>query len=85
MTIDRYTKAVLTVIAVALVMLAAQPLLATRPAAAVDGPRLNELRELERITTHLERVRHFVFTMSEGVCGNPEICRGPMRSSTPPE
>ena len=62
---DRYTKAVLTVIAVALVLLVAQPLYAPKPVQATDtSPWEDDLRG----------IRGQVALIATGFCVNDKLC-----------
>jgi hypothetical protein len=65
--IDRYTKIVLTVIAVALTMLALQPFYAPRPAQA-------DAHHLSGIYAFVHNIDAYVQEIAQGICTNDKIC-----------
>ena len=62
--IDRYTKIVLTVIAVSLSLLVLKPLYAPKPAHASDAA----------IESYLSEIEDEVSRISRGMCMNGKIC-----------
>lgn len=72
--IDRYTKIVLTVIAVSLALLALQPFYAPTPAQASDGDLMNIENYLSAIGSKVSSISSDLSSISSGRCRNPKIC-----------
>jgi len=65
MEIDRYTKLLLTVIAIALVIIALNPWLT---------PRVAEADDLSTLESYARRIYSEVSSISSGLCLNGKIC-----------
>ncbi len=74
MIVDAYTKAVLTVIAVALVLIAAQPLYAPARAKAQMGDAYKIEMSVSSIESDVQSIRSDVNAIAHGICVNGKLC-----------